>query len=149
MKRTLFVARLGAALAVTALGAACGMSSAQPLTSPPASVQTAEPTTVPSPLPSVLVLPTPTALPVPTALPAPSPSSAVRPNSVPKATVAPTSGTCGGDYYRNVDGVCVHRPTAAPSAPAGASAVCGDGTYSFSLHRQGTCSHHGGVARWL
>lgn len=34
-------------------------------------------------------------------------------------------------------------------APAGATALCRDGTYSFSAHRSGTCSHHGGVARWL
>lgn len=32
--------------------------------------------------------------------------------------------------------------------PAGATALCRDGTYSFSQHRQGTCSHHGGVAEW-
>jgi hypothetical protein len=38
---------------------------------------------------------------------------------------------------------------AAPSTPAGATAECRDGTYSFSQHRSGTCSHHGGVARWL
>ena len=24
----------------------------------------------------------------------------------------------------------------------------GDGTYSFSENRRGTCSHHGGVSRW-
>lgn len=35
------------------------------------------------------------------------------------------------------------------SAPAGATARCRDGTYSFSQHRAGTCSHHGGVAAWL
>ncbi|WSY63845.1 DUF3761 domain-containing protein [Nocardia sp. NBC_00881] len=34
-------------------------------------------------------------------------------------------------------------------APDGASAHCKDGTYSFSRHRAGTCSHHGGVACWL
>lgn len=63
---------------------------------------------------------------------------------------APTSGTaCGADYYRNSDGLCVHRPEQAAGAPAGATAQCADGTYSFSTHRQGTCSHHGGVARWL
>ena len=33
--------------------------------------------------------------------------------------------------------------------PAGATALCRDGTYSFSQHRSGTCSHHGGVAKWL
>ncbi|WP_372442060.1 DUF3761 domain-containing protein [Actinomadura violacea] len=38
---------------------------------------------------------------------------------------------------------------ARPSYPAGASAVCRDGTLSYSAHRRGTCSHHGGVARWL
>ena len=35
------------------------------------------------------------------------------------------------------------------SRPAGATAICNDGTYSFSAHRRGTCSHHGGVAQWL
>ncbi|MFG2494054.1 DUF3761 domain-containing protein [Streptomyces caniferus] len=34
-------------------------------------------------------------------------------------------------------------------APAGASAQCNDGTYSYSQHRRGTCSHHHGVAVWL
>src|ERR1700704_1650672 len=39
---------------------------------------------------------------------------------------------------------------AAPSAPPpGATALCRDGTYSYSQHHSGTCSHHGGVARWL
>ena len=28
-------------------------------------------------------------------------------------------------------------------------AVCNDGTYSYSQNRRGTCSHHGGVRRWL
>jgi hypothetical protein len=39
--------------------------------------------------------------------------------------------------------------TAANAPPPGATAICRDGTYSFSQHRSGTCSHHGGVARWL
>jgi hypothetical protein len=33
--------------------------------------------------------------------------------------------------------------------PPGATALCKDGTYSFSQTRSGTCSHHGGVAIWL
>src|SRR5690348_3223019 len=37
----------------------------------------------------------------------------------------------------------------ASSPPPGATARCRDGTYSFSRHRSGTCSHHGGVATWL
>jgi Protein of unknown function (DUF3761)/Protein of unknown function (DUF1524) len=35
------------------------------------------------------------------------------------------------------------------SAPSGATAICRDGTYSYSAHRSGTCSHHGGVEEWL
>ncbi|MFJ7149397.1 DUF3761 domain-containing protein [Streptomyces sp. NPDC100445] len=34
-------------------------------------------------------------------------------------------------------------------APAGVTAQCNDGTYSYSAHRRGTCSHHDGVAIWL
>ncbi len=62
-----------------------------------------------------------------------------------------TSGLSNDDHYTNVDGDQVHSPaySADGSAPAGASAQCADGTYSFSAHRQGTCSHHGGVASWL
>lgn len=46
------------------------------------------------------------------------------------------------------------NPVSAPAPqpaqpPAGATALCNDGTYSFSQHRSGTCSHHGGVAVWL
>lgn len=54
----------------------------------------------------------------------------------------------GSAYYTNVSGHSVHRPMYASQRPAGASAQCRDGTYSFSEHRQGTCSHHGGVASW-
>jgi hypothetical protein len=36
-----------------------------------------------------------------------------------------------------------------PSHPSGASALCADGTYSYSANRRGTCSHHGGVSQWL
>lgn len=35
------------------------------------------------------------------------------------------------------------------SPPARATARCRDGTHSFSRHRSGTCSRHGGVAAWL
>jgi hypothetical protein len=31
----------------------------------------------------------------------------------------------------------------------GVTAICQDGTYSYSQHRQGTCSHHGGVKEWI
>ena len=29
------------------------------------------------------------------------------------------------------------------------SALCRDGSYSYSEHRRGTCSWHGGVQQWL
>ncbi len=52
--------------------------------------------------------------------------------------------------YSNVNGSPVHSPSySSNGVPAGATAVCGDGTYSFSMHRSGTCSHHGGVSQWL
>jgi peptidoglycan hydrolase-like protein with peptidoglycan-binding domain len=52
--------------------------------------------------------------------------------------------------YTNVTGAQVHSPAySSNGVPAGASAICHDGTYSFSLHHSGTCSHHGGVATWL
>ena len=54
--------------------------------------------------------------------------------------------TNSGNGYINVDGNYVPSPS---NNPAGATARCRDGTYSYSQHRSGTCSHHGGVAEWL
>jgi len=51
-------------------------------------------------------------------------------------------------YYENTAGNTVQSPTLYDSVPAGASARCVDGSYSFSQSRRGTCSHHGGVAEW-
>jgi hypothetical protein len=67
----------------------------------------------------------------------------------PATARAPSAAMCGGASYVNSSGHCVRRPVAAPRTPSGASAQCRDGTYSFSEHRRGTCSHHGGVAQWL
>jgi hypothetical protein len=52
-------------------------------------------------------------------------------------------------YYENRDHHIVHTPsqTFSGQRPPDASALCADGSYSFSEHSQGTCSHHGGVAR--
>ena len=55
----------------------------------------------------------------------------------------------GVKYYTNSKGQRVQSPTYYQTAPAGATALCRDGTYSFSRSRRGTCSHHGGVAKWL
>jgi hypothetical protein len=71
----------------------------------------------------------------------------------PTASQPPTKQTTtlsNGNYYTNSDGNRVHAPArSSDGVPAGATAVCRDGTYSFSQHRQGTCSHHGGVDHWL
>lgn len=60
--------------------------------------------------------------------------------------VAPS---CTNGTYVNSAGNTVCSPVTSSSTPAGATAQCSDGTYSFSQSRSGTCSHHGGVARWL
>jgi hypothetical protein len=52
------------------------------------------------------------------------------------------------DCYINADGNLVHRPAKDYSKPQSDTALCRDGTYSFSQHHDGTCSHHGGVQRW-
>lgn len=57
----------------------------------------------------------------------------------------PPVGSGGGSGYTNSSGNYVPSPS---SNPAGASAKCRDGTYSYSQSRRGTCSHHGGVAIW-
>lgn len=69
---------------------------------------------------------------------------------VPKEKAPPQSKLSNDRYYTNSNGQRVHAPAfSSGGVPIGASARCGDGTYSFSQHRNGTCSHHGGVARWL
>ncbi|WP_350356055.1 DUF3761 domain-containing protein [Acidisoma cladoniae] len=52
-------------------------------------------------------------------------------------------------YYRSTDGSEVHRPTKHPDSHYGReTAICEDGTHSYSHHHRGTCSHHGGVEEW-
>src|SRR5580704_17690391 len=65
-----------------------------------------------------------------------------------KADSSKTNCTNNGTYV-NSKGQTVERPENCSSAPTGATAQCHDGTYSFSQSRRGTCSHHGGVAKWL
>jgi hypothetical protein len=63
--------------------------------------------------------------------------------------LAGTAAANDSDYYTNSNGDQVHRPEHRRHAPEGATARCRDGSWSFSEHRGGTCSHHGGVAHWL
>jgi len=80
----------------------------------------------------------------------------------PAATTTPASGSTtntgvndtnlsNNNTYVNSAGTTVHSPADSTngSVPAGATAQCVDGTYSFSQTHSGTCSHHGGVASWL
>lgn len=82
------------------------------------------------------------------ALSAPFPSLIHAPSSA-EARSTEYYGHCGADSYINSRGHCVHRPVKASHAPAGATARCRDGSYSFSESHRGTCSWHGGVAQWL
>ena len=65
-------------------------------------------------------------------------------------SVTPKTTLSNDNHYTNSDGNVVHSPAySSGGVPPNATAQCADGTYSFSQHRQGTCSHHGGVAKWL
>jgi Protein of unknown function (DUF3761) len=70
-------------------------------------------------------------------------------NAYQEAPVPQTAVLSNNNTYVNSDGATVHSPAYANTVPAGASAQCRDGSYSFSKHRSGTCSRHGGVAVWL
>jgi hypothetical protein len=74
---------------------------------------------------------TPTTIAPVTAAPATQPPATQPPATEPPATEPPATDA------------------PAPQAPAGATALCVDGSYSYSQTRSGTCSHHGGVAQWL
>jgi hypothetical protein len=74
----------------------------------------------------------------------------VAPSPVAQPQVEPQQNNLSNNnYYTNSDGNAVHSPAYSNAVPAGATAQCRDGTYSFSQHRSGTCSSHGGVAIWL
>jgi hypothetical protein len=84
-----------------------------------------------------------------TAAQAPSSGSSAQqtpgaPNTEPAKPKCADNGT-----YINNQGQTVKAPENCTRAPQGATAQCRDGTYSFSRTRRGTCSHHGGVAKWL
>ena len=67
----------------------------------------------------------------------------------PTPAEARATHVCGSETYVNSRGHCVRRPVKSNRPPAGATAKCRDGTYSFSESHRGTCSWHGGVASWL
>jgi Protein of unknown function (DUF3761) len=54
---------------------------------------------------------------------------------------------CAPGYYRNAEGVCVHKPTAVPYR--GATALCADGLYSYATRGPDICANHGGIVKLL
>ena len=111
----------------------------------PSNIQT--PTYTPIPTPTT----EPTSSPIPTITPViiyPTPTTVIQ-NIQP--TFAPSTELETNKTYTNVDGNEIHSPANSidGSVPAGATARCRDGTFSFSKHKGGTCSHHGGVEAWL
>ncbi|GAB3369891.1 DUF3761 domain-containing protein [Amycolatopsis echigonensis] len=148
--------KLGMALAAGVLVAGCGAAPAGNAPSAVTSEYSPPPTTSSAPETSA----TPTTPATSIAAPVTDPPTTV---AKPKTQAAPRTTTsqadasdqaapdpgpadCGSDYYRNSSGNCVHRPD---SSPSGATAQCNDGSYSYSQHRSGTCSRHGGVKQWL
>ncbi|TAL79999.1 MAG: DUF3761 domain-containing protein [Beijerinckiaceae bacterium] len=67
------------------------------------------------------------------------------------AGAIPSSCHAPHSYYRSADRSEVHGECCAYHLLAGATALCRDGSQSFSHHPHafGTCSHHGGVAKSL
>lgn len=75
--------------------------------------------------------------------------SAQTANQIQQVPVKQNNTLSNDNSYVNLSSNVVHSPAYSNTVPVGATAQCRDGTYSFSQHRSGTCSHHGGVAKWL
>ncbi len=72
------------------------------------------------------------------------PKQAPSPSATPQATApATTPGPCAADYYRDSNGVCVHRPVKTQNATVPARCDCSvqGRQLFFSQDRRGTCSH--------
>jgi hypothetical protein len=83
-----------------------------------------------------------------TSLQAQTPQSSPTPPTAQQQQKSQPKCTDNGTYV-NSKGETVKRPENCSAAPQGATAQCRDGSYSFSQSRRGTCSHHGGVAKWF
>ena len=58
-------------------------------------------------------------------------------------------GTYGTKPVSSTSGGTSTSTSSSSSKSSNATAKCRDGSYSYSQHRSGTCSHHGGVAQWI
>jgi hypothetical protein len=89
----------------------------------------------------------------PSYTPAPTytPSPTYTPPTYTPPSYTPSTSNCPSGWYVNTYGNCVPGPSTDPSlpVPGGPTAICADGTYSYSQSRSGTCSYHGGVSSWL
>ncbi len=138
MRRVLAVLLLSVTVAACSTAAAPG--SHMQTQGNPAPTSTAP--VVPSGLPATTVAPlppvvTPALTPKPAIKRTPSPTARPTPRPTPQPTPAPTLKPIP----------TANDPYAAATA-AGATAVCADRTWSYSQHRSGTCSRHGGVHWW-
>ena len=78
------------------------------------------------------------------------PATRAAANAIMAANPNLTTTLSGNGSYTNVNGNNITSPSySSNGVPAGATAECKDGTYSFSQHRSGTCSGHHGVSEWL
>lgn len=84
-----------------------------------------------------------------TAPASPTTTTVQTPAPDPSPAPASTPGCTNGSYINSAGNTVCSPETSNSGAPAGATAQCRDGTYSFSQSRSGTCSHHGGVSTWL
>jgi Protein of unknown function (DUF3761) len=64
---------------------------------------------------------------------------------------APSASACSSGYYKAASGDCVHKPVCTATQPPDATALCGDGCWSFTEHPydDDSCHGRGGVQRVL
>lgn len=138
---------LGASLLICILGlgsishlvSAVGSTSAIVIAAIPTA--TATPTQTPTATATMTPLPTNTATTTPTSTITPTPTVTGTATITPTPTRTPTS--------TRLPTATAGPATRGGTVPTGATAICNDGTYSYSQTRQGTCSRHGGVKTWL
>ncbi|MBP2405955.1 DUF3761 domain-containing protein [Streptomyces syringium] len=133
------------ALGFGAVGCDDGDGGAKPDLKPtPSASVSATPSDIATPSPT----PTPTAEPTPTSAPT-SAAPSTEPPADGAGSVGGGSGSVGGGAGGTSGGGASTAGVSTGGSHSGASALCNDGSYSYSAHRRGTCSHHGGVAQWL